>query len=94
MVEPVVSADREGCVVFANNLIRLRATVNREFPEEPTWVVDDGRVAQEFLNLIVNAAQAIPEGAIDRNEIAPTRAPSVAPIETVPIRDGIVPRMR
>jgi CheY-like chemotaxis protein len=35
----------------------------------PPVLGDEGRLSQVFLNLLVNAAQAIPEGQVDRNEV-------------------------
>lgn len=57
------------CVHMAMNEIRHRARVVRSFAEVPPVIANEPRLAQVFLNLIVNAAQAIPEGAADQNEI-------------------------
>jgi signal transduction histidine kinase len=46
-----------------------RAKIVRDFGAVPAVVASEGRLCQVFLNLIVNAAQAIPRGAADRNEI-------------------------
>ncbi|MET0403675.1 MAG: ATP-binding protein [Cystobacter sp.] len=42
--------------------IRYRARVVRDYQEVPLVMANEPRLAQVFLNLVVNAAQAIPEG--------------------------------
>ena len=50
--------------------IRQRANVVRIFDEDlPKVLANESRLGQLFLNLIVNAAQAMPEGAPDANRI-------------------------
>jgi len=51
------------------NEIRHRARLVKEFGDVPRVEGNEGRLGQVFLNLIVNAAQAIPEGHADDNEI-------------------------
>ncbi|MCP3135939.1 hybrid sensor histidine kinase/response regulator [Pyxidicoccus xibeiensis] len=48
---------------------RHRARLVRDYAEVPPVLASEGRLGQVFLNLLVNAARAIPEGAADRNEI-------------------------
>jgi len=55
---------------MAHAEIRCRARVTRRYEEIPAVIANDARLGQVFLNLIVNAAQAIPEGEIDKNEIS------------------------
>ncbi len=57
---------------FADAEIRHRARLVREFGEPLTVLGDETRLGQVFLNLLVNAAQAIPEGHADHNEIRVT----------------------
>ncbi|WP_437591917.1 ATP-binding protein [Sorangium sp. So ce1000] len=59
----------DSCVHMAMNEIRHRARVVRSFQEVPPVEANEPRLAQVFLNLIVNAAQAIPEGLAEQNEI-------------------------
>lgn len=49
--------------------IRHRARLVKDFGQTPLVYASDSRLGQVFLNLIVNAAQAIPEGHADENEI-------------------------
>jgi two-component system, NtrC family, sensor kinase len=84
----------ESCVHMAMNEIRHRARIVREFQDVPPVEANQSRLAQVFLNLIVNAAQAIPEGLADRNEIglATRRGPEGSVV--VEVRDtgkGIEP---
>ncbi|MEM9454039.1 MAG: ATP-binding protein [Myxococcota bacterium] len=54
---------------IARNQIRHRARVFRQYTDHPVVVADPGRLTQVFLNLLVNAAQAVPTGKRDQNEI-------------------------
>ncbi|MBN1210506.1 MAG: response regulator [Myxococcaceae bacterium] len=56
-------------VKMAQAELRHRARLVRDYAEVPEVIADSGRLGQVFLNLLVNAAQSIPEGAADRNEI-------------------------
>jgi CheY-like chemotaxis protein len=54
---------------IANNEIRHRATLVLDLGLVPLVDANDGQLGQVFLNLLVNAAQAIPEGNAEGNEI-------------------------
>jgi PAS domain S-box-containing protein len=54
---------------MARNEIRHRARLVTSYGETPPARGSESRLGQVFLNLIVNAAQAIPEGRADRNVI-------------------------
>ncbi|MEW5855614.1 MAG: response regulator, partial [Myxococcota bacterium] len=54
-------------IVF--NEIRHRARLVREYREAPLVEANEGRLAQVFVNLLINAAQAITPGDADNNEI-------------------------
>ena len=57
--------------------IRRRARLELDLAEVPPVLGAEHRLGQVFLNLLVNAAQAIPEGAVARNRIrVATRAES------------------
>ena len=55
---------------MAEGHTRPRARVRVELPELPRVVGEESRLVQVFLNLVVNAAEAIPEAAATR-----TRSP-------------------
>jgi signal transduction histidine kinase len=57
---------------MARNEIRHRAEVVKDYGEVPMVDANESRLGQVLLNLLVNAAQAIPEGHADRNEIRVT----------------------
>jgi signal transduction histidine kinase/ActR/RegA family two-component response regulator len=59
----------EAAVRRAWNYIRHSARLERHFTEVPLVVGDHSRLCQIFVNLLVNAAQALPEGEAARNEI-------------------------
>jgi PAS domain S-box-containing protein len=69
-VQPVdVRQVLDSSVRMAINEIRHRAKLERNYMETPLVLANSSRLGQVFLNLIVNAAQAIPEGAADENLI-------------------------
>ncbi|HEX4353738.1 MAG TPA: PAS domain-containing protein, partial [Polyangiales bacterium] len=59
----------ECSIRMANNEIRHRAKLVVEFADVPTVDADESRLGQVFLNLILNAAQAMPEGNAEKNEL-------------------------
>ncbi len=54
---------------LAANEMRFRATVVRDYGDLPHVHANEGRLSQVFLNLIVNAAHAIEDGAPERNKV-------------------------
>ncbi len=66
-----VSIERvlESVLAMAWNEIRHRARVVKEYTPVPLVVANEARLAQVFLNLVINAAQAIPEGRAEANII-------------------------
>jgi PAS domain S-box-containing protein len=54
---------------MARNELRHRAQVVKDYAQVPLVLADESRLGQVFLNLLVNAAQAVPEGHADANEI-------------------------
>jgi CheY-like chemotaxis protein/anti-sigma regulatory factor (Ser/Thr protein kinase) len=64
-----VKATMESSVGMAWNEIRHRARLIKEYGAVPPVEANEARLGQVFLNLLVNAAQALPEGNADRSEI-------------------------
>ena len=60
----------DSTIQMAWNALRHRARLTRSFAEVPNVEGNESRLAQVFLNLLVNAAQSIPEGDVERNEVA------------------------
>ncbi|MFO0676025.1 MAG: PAS domain S-box protein [Polyangiaceae bacterium] len=54
---------------MAWNEVRHRARLVKDYADLPKVLANEGRLGQVFLNLIVNAAHAIPEGRASANEI-------------------------
>ena len=82
-------------VKMAMGEIRHRAQLVRDYAQVPEVIADGSRLGQVFLNLLVNAAQAIPEGAGDRNEIRLRlyRAEQAVLVEIHDTGAGIAPAM-
>jgi signal transduction histidine kinase len=59
----------ESSLRMAWNEIRHRARLIKDYGEVPLVQASESRLGQVFLNLIVNAAQAIPEGRAESNDI-------------------------
>jgi signal transduction histidine kinase len=64
-----VRSTLESTLRMAANEIRHRARLVIDYGETPAVSGDESRLGQVFLNLVVNAAQAIPEGHADDNSI-------------------------
>jgi signal transduction histidine kinase len=54
---------------MASNHLKYRAKVVTEFRKAPHAWANENRLGQVVLNILVNAAQAIPEGHVDSNEV-------------------------
>jgi CheY-like chemotaxis protein/two-component sensor histidine kinase len=59
----------ESTLRMAWNEIRHRARLVKDYQKTPLVEANESRLGQVFLNLLVNAAQAIEEGKASRNEI-------------------------
>ena len=59
----------EAALNMAYNEIKYRARLERTLGDLPAVQGSDGRLSQVFLNLLVNAAQAMDEGDVERNRL-------------------------
>jgi PAS domain S-box-containing protein len=59
----------ESSLRMARNEIRHRAELLRDYSPVPPVEANESRLGQVFLNLVVNAAQALPEGQANQNQI-------------------------
>jgi PAS domain S-box-containing protein len=64
-----VNGALETAVGFAANELRHRGRVLWNLTSVPAVSANEARLGQVFLNLVVNAAQALPEESAERNEI-------------------------
>ncbi len=62
----------DSTLALAANAIGPKAKVTRCYGTAPRALATRGRLGQLFLNLLLNAADAIPEGALERHEIRVT----------------------
>ena len=84
----------ESAVQMAWHEIRHRARLVKSLAEVPPVEANEARLGQVFLNLLVNAAQAIPEGHADATRSAWPRAPTTRGNAVVEVSDtgmGIAP---
>jgi PAS domain S-box-containing protein len=87
----------ELAINIASSQIRYRASLVRDYADVPPVQGDESRLGQVVLNLIVNAAQAIPEGKPNENEIRITTRKGGADRVVLEVRDtgiGIPPHVR
>lgn len=84
-IEPATILTR--CLEIAHHQIKHRAQVIRTFGPTPAVLGNEGRMVQLFLNLVINAAQAIPEGDVERNRIRITTATDAANRAVIEITD-------
>ena len=59
----------ESSLRMAHNEIRHRARLVKSYAKVPLVLANEAKLGQVFLNLLVNAAQAIPEGQAEHNQI-------------------------
>jgi signal transduction histidine kinase/CheY-like chemotaxis protein len=85
----------DSSIDMARNEIRHRATLVKEYGVVPCVEANESRLGQVFLNLLINAAHSIPEGAAGQNEIRVATRTDGAGSAVVEITDtgcGISPR--
>jgi PAS domain S-box-containing protein len=56
-------------IAMAANEVRHRARLVTDLSATPPVIASEGRLTQVFLNLLVNAAQAIPDGGAGRHQV-------------------------
>jgi signal transduction histidine kinase/CheY-like chemotaxis protein len=90
-VEEVRQVDVRGIVQSAVQLawheIRHRARLVKSLADVPPVEANESRLGQVFFNLLINAAQAIPEGRADQHEIAVATRIDGAGCVIVEVRD-------
>jgi PAS domain S-box-containing protein len=59
----------EQAITLALNQIKFRARLVKDFGQVPLVLGSDSKLAQVFLNLLINAAHSIDEGHVEHNEI-------------------------
>ena len=77
----------DSCAKMAHNEIFHRAQLTREYGATLRVLGNEARLGQVFLNLIVNAAHAIPVGEAENNEIRMTTTTTSDGRVSVAIRD-------
>jgi len=85
-------------LAMADNAIRHRARVVQRLDDVPPVMANDLRLGQVFVNLLLNAAQSIPEGHASTNEIRVTTSydakKNMVVIEIEDTGSGIAPEMQ
>ncbi len=79
---------------MATSEVKHRARLVKEYGPLPAITGNDGKLFQVFLNLVINAAHAIPEGGVDENEIRLVTVEDARGWAVVEVRDtggGIAP---
>lgn len=77
----------DSSINIAWNEIRHRARLVKDYSETPMVEANESRLGQVFLNLLLNAAHAIPEGATESNEIRVSTRTNARGQAVVEIRD-------
>ncbi len=86
----------EFSIKMASSELRHRTQLIKEFQPVPPVYADPSRLGQVFLNLLVNAAQAIPEGNVAANHVivrVRPAAPGQLAIEVADTGVGIPPEL-
>jgi CheY-like chemotaxis protein/two-component sensor histidine kinase len=78
----------DSSINIAWNEIRHRARLVKDYGDTPMVEGNESRLGQVFLNLLLNAAHAIPEGETERNEIRVTTRTDGNGRAVVEVRDS------
>jgi PAS domain S-box-containing protein len=86
----------ESSIKIAENEIRHRARLVVDIHEVPPGEASEARLGQVFLNLLVNAVQALPEGEPEKHEvrIVARVTPSTIEVDVADTGAGIAPEIR
>jgi signal transduction histidine kinase/CheY-like chemotaxis protein len=87
----------EPSINVAYNEIKYRARLVKDYGDTPPVLANVARLGQVFLNLLINAAHAIPEGSVETNEIRLVTRTDDAGRAVIEVRDsgsGIAPDIR
>jgi PAS domain S-box-containing protein len=87
----------ESCLAMARSELKHRAVVTKDFRPAPQVLASEAKLGQVFLNLLINAAQAIPPGHPHDNEIhlaTSTDAEGRATIEVSDTGPGVPAELR
>jgi PAS domain S-box-containing protein len=87
----------ESSLSMARNELKHRARVTKDFRPTPAVVASEAKLGQVFLNLLINAAQAIPPGHPGENDIRLatwTDDAGRAVIEVTDTGPGVAPELR
>jgi PAS domain S-box-containing protein len=85
IVDPRSTLDT--AITLVSNELRHRARLVKDYDSLPPVWANEPRLAQAFLNLLVNATQAIPAGAAEQNEIRVTGRADAEGRAVIEIRD-------
>ena len=77
----------ESAINMAWNELRHRARLVKDFGPSPLVEADESRLGQVILNLLVNAAHAIPEGNVEGNEVRIVTRTDKRGYATIEVRD-------
>ncbi len=78
----------DSSINIAWNEIRHRARLVKDYGDTPMVEGNESRLGQVFLNLLLNAAHAIPEGETERNEIRVSTRTDAEGRAVVEVRDS------
>jgi signal transduction histidine kinase/CheY-like chemotaxis protein len=86
----------EAAIAMAKHEIEQRACIRRDYGEAPPVLASEVRLSQVFLNLLINASHAIPEGELDRHSVTiatRTDASGFAMVEVTDTGSGMPPEV-
>ncbi len=87
----------ESSLGIAGNELKHRARVVKDYRPVPPVVANEAKLGQVFLNLVINAAQAVAAGHVDANEIRITTSTDDRGRAVVEVSDsgpGVPPELR